>query len=273
MLIVGERINGTSKRVREAILARDQDLIADLARRQAEAGADYLDVNAGTGPEREAEDIAWLVKTVQAAVDRPVCIDSPSPQALRAGVEASASPAGKPGARPLLNSASAEASRMEAVIALAREHRARLIALTLDDSGLPTTAEQRIEIAERLTRAATREGLAPEDVFIDPLARAVGIENDQGRVFLDAVAGIRQELPEVHVICGLSNISFRMPARGLLNRTFLAMAMARGLEAAILDPLDGNLMAVIYAAEALLARDEMCLGYVQAYREGRLSNE
>ena len=263
MIIIGEKINGTWKKVREAVIARDAELIGDLAKRQAEAGADYLDVNAGTGPEREAEDMVWLVETVQAAVDKPLCIDSPSPEALRAGLQAHRGQA-------VVNSASAEASRMETVIALARDHGARLVALTLDNSGLPTTAGQRVDIAKRLAEAALTAGIVPDDLFIDPLARAVGIENEQGIAFLEAVAGIRQALPGVHIICGLSNISFQMPVRGLLNRTFLAMAMAKGLDAAIMDPLDHSLMATVCAAEALLARDEMCLGYLRAYRAGRL---
>ncbi len=263
MIIVGERINGTSKRVREAVIAREAGFIADLATRQAEAGADYLDVNAGTTPDRDAEDMVWLVQTVQSVVDKPLCIDSPNPAALQAGLEVHRGQA-------LVNSASAEASRMKTVISLARDHGARLVCLTLDDSGLPATAQQRLDIARRLAEAVTGAGMALGDLFVDPLARAVGIENEQGAAFLEAVAGIRQALSGVHIICGLSNVSFQMPVRGLLNRTFLAMAMANGLDAAILDPLDRSLMAVVCAAEALLGTDEMCLGYLQAYRGGKL---
>ena len=264
MIIVGERINGTGKRIREAVMARDAQIIAQEAARQARAGADYLDVNAGTGPEREPADLVWLVETVQAATEKPLCIDSANPAALRAGLEAHRGQA-------LLNSASAEQSRLEPVFSLAREHGARLVALTLDDSGLPKTAQQRIAIALRLGEAARAAGLLPADLFIDPLARAVGLEGEQGAAFLDAVAGIRETVPGVHIICGLSNVSFQMPARPLLNRVFLAMAMARGLDAAILDPLDEGLMAVACAGEALLGRDDMCLGYLQAFRAGRLA--
>jgi len=265
MIIVGERINGSAKRVGEAIVARDAEFIAEQAKVQAEAGADYIDVNAGTSPNREPEDMAWLVETVQAATDKPACIDSPNPEALRAGLEAHRGQA-------LLNSVSGEAERQGPLLELAQRHKARLIALTLDDSGLPKTAEQRVVIANKLAEAANEAGLAREEVFIDPLVRAVGVESDQGLAFLEAVEGITRSLPGIHVICGLSNISFQMPARRLLNRTFLAMAMARGLDAAIMDPLDGGLMAVACAGEALLARDDMCLGYIQAYRQGRLAD-
>ncbi len=263
MIVVGERINGTGRRVREAVVARDADFIAEQARLQVEAGADFIDVNAGTEPDREPEDMAWLVTTVQSASDKPACVDSANPEALTAGLEAHEG-------RALVNSASAEQRRLQPVLELARKHDARVIALTLDDSGLPDTAQQRVAIAERLVSAAEEVGIERDDIFIDPLARAVGVENDQGAAFLDSVGEIRRLLPGVHVICGLSNISFQMPARRLLNRTFLAMAMARGMDAAIIDPLDGGLMAVVRAGEALLSLDDMCMGYIQAHRAGEL---
>ena len=263
MIIVGERINGTSRKIREAVMAREAAFIADLARRQVEAGADYLDVNAGTDPEREPEDMVWLVQTVQAATNQPCCIDSPNPEALRAGLEAHEGQA-------LVNSASAETARMEATIRLAAEHKARLVGLTLDDTGLPATAEARIAIAARLVEAAQAAGMAITDLFIDPLARAVAVENEQGAALLDAIEGIMCAFPGIHTICGLSNISFQMPMRPLLNRTFLALAMARGMDAAIMDPLDRSLMATACAGEVLLGRDEMCLEFIQAFRAGKL---
>jgi len=263
MIIVGERINGTGQRIREAVAARSAEPIAQEATRQAEAGAHYIDVNAGSHPDREPGDMTWLVQTVQGVTDTPLCIDSPNPEALRAGLQAHRGQA-------LVNSASAEEGRLSTVFALAKEFGARLIALTLDDSGLPKTAQQRVGIARKLGDTAASVGLAQSDLFIDPLARAIGLENDQGAAFLDAVTGIRAALPSAHIICGLSNVSFQMPARKLLNRTFLAMAMARGLDAAILDPLDQPLMAVACAGEALLGRDDMCLEYIQAFRAGRL---
>jgi 5-methyltetrahydrofolate--homocysteine methyltransferase len=258
MIIVGERINGTRTRVREAIVGRDADFVAAEAMRQAEAGADYIDLNAGTEPQREPEDLVWLVRTVQEVVDRPLCIDSPNVEALRAGIEACGATVARK-SQPLVNSASAESGRMEAVLGLVARHGARVVGLTLDDTGLPNTAEQRVSIAKTLAKRAQELGIA----------RAV--ENEQGAAFLDAVVGIKEALPGIHVICGLSNISFQMPARRLLNRTFVAMAMARGMDAAIVDPLDGGLMAAICAANALLGQDEMCMGYIQAHRAGKLA--
>ncbi len=263
MIVVGERINGTGKRVWEAVVARDVEFVARQARLQAEAGAHYIDANAGTDPTREPEDLAWLVQVIQQSVDLPVCVDSPNPEALAAGLRVHRGQA-------LVNSASGERARLGPVLELAREHGARVVGLALDDSGMPATAQERLDIAVKLAEAAEAAGLAAGDLFIDPLVRPVGIENEQGAAVLDAVGAIREALPETHIICGLSNVSFQMPSRSLLNRTFLAMAMARGLDAAILDPLDRGLMAVACAGEALLGRDEMCLHYLQAYRAGRL---
>ncbi len=264
MIIVGERINGTRARVREAVVARDAEYIGEEAMRQAEAGAAYIDLNAGTDPQREPDDLVWLVKTAQEVVDRPLCIDSPNVEALQAGIEAC-------GSQPLVNSASAESARMDAVLSLVAKHRARVIGLTLDDSGLPKTAEQRVAIAKTLAGRAETLGIARDDIFIDALARAVAVENEQGQAFLQAVTGIKEALPGIHVICGLSNISFQMPSRRLLNRTFIAMAMAKGMDAAIVDPLDGGLMAAVCAAQTLLGLDEMCIGYIQAHRAGKLT--
>jgi cobalamin-dependent methionine synthase I len=265
MIVVGERINGTRAQIRNAVVARDAELVKDEAQRQAEVGASYIDVNAGTNPEREPDDLVWLIETVQDVVTVPVCIDSPNVAALRAGLDAS-------GGRALVNSASAESDRMEPVLKLVKEKDARVICLTLGDSGLPKTAEDRLRVARKLLAKADELGIEREDIFFDPLARAVAVENEQGRELLDAVAAIREEMPGVHIICGLSNISFQMPARRLLNRTFVAMAMARGMDAVIADPLDGGLMAAVCAANALLGEDEMCMGYIQAHRAGRLAD-
>lgn len=263
MIIVGERINGTSARVREAVTTRDAGFIAQEAQRQAEAGADYIDVNAGTEPERELEDIAWLIGVVQAATDKPVSVDSPNPEALKAGLEACQGKA-------LVNSVSGEEGRLLPILGLVKAHGARVVGLALGDAGLPKTADERLAAAKQVVAAAESLGIPRDDVFIDPLVRSVAIENEQGAAFLEAVSAIRESLPGVHIVCGLSNVSFQMPSRKLLNRTFLAMAMARGLDAAILDPLDAALMAVVCAGNVLLGKDEMCMEYIQAHRSGRL---
>ena len=263
MLIIGERINGTRKRIGQAILARDREHIQQEARAQVAAGADFVDVNAGTQPDREPEDLAWLVSTVQAAVDAPLCLDSPNPAALEAGLAAHRG-------RALVNSVTAEEARARSVLPLIRRFGAQVIGLTMDDRGMPSTAQARLEIARAIVAQAAACGIAPGDVLIDPLVRPVSSEPEQPAAVLEATAQIRASLPEVRVVYGLSNISHGLPNRRLLNQTFLAMGLAAGLQAALLDPLDTELMAVLRAAEALLGQDEFCLNYIAAHREGRL---
>jgi len=263
MLIVGERLNSTAKSVAAAIAARDVEFVRRQAQAQVEAGADYLDLNAAAGVEREVEDLVWLVNTVQECVQVPLCIDSPNPQALAAGLEACRQPA-------MVNSTTAERERAATVIPLAARYHAKLVALTMDDAGMPSTGRDRLALAQRLVAMAGEAGIPVGDVYIDPLVRPVASEPGQGQALLEGMALIRAALPEVHMTCGLSNISYGLPARKLLNRTFLAMAIANGLDAAILDPTDRMLMATMYAAEALLGRDEYCMNYLTAHRAGRL---
>ncbi len=264
MIIIGELINGTRKSIKEAIAARDADAIAELARKQAEAGADYIDCNPGTTGEQEVEDLVWLTQTVQAATDRPISFDSPNAQALRAALDV------YEGLPPLINSISGEEGRLEAMLPLALDAGASVVALLIGGSQMPRDANERVEIGKRLVRALLDGGLKPEQVFIDPAVLSVGTEPTAGMEVLRAIAGMREAFPECHITAGLSNVSFGLPNRRLLNRTFLAMAVAYGLDSAIVDPLDRDLMAAVYAAEALVGRDEWCMNYIQAHREGLL---
>lgn len=263
MHIIGEQINGTRKRVGEAILARDGKFIQDLALAQVKAGANRLDVNAGTPPDREVEDMCWLVDTIQEATETPLCLDSPNPAALRAGLELT-----KP--QTMLNSTTAETERAQEMIPLAAEHNCLLIGLTIEDAGMPSTAEARVEIASHIIEEAKGAGIPVENMYIDPLVRSVATEPEQGRALLEATRLIREKFPSSHIVYGLSNISFGLPARSLMNRTLLAMAMACGLDSAIINPTDNQMMAALRAGEALLGEDEFCANYLSAFRSGLL---
>jgi cobalamin-dependent methionine synthase I len=261
MIIIGELINSTRRRVGEAIAARDAAFIQDLAVTQAEAGADYLDVNAGARVAQEAEDMVWLVETVQAVTPLPLCIDSPSAAVIEAGLA-------RHRGQALVNSFTAEPERRSAVLPLVARHGARAVGLTIDQRGMPESAEQRVEIALTLVAAAAEHGIAASDLFVDPLVRPISSESDQGGAVLEAVGAIKRESPGVNVSLGLSNISYGLPERRLINRVFLAMAVAAGVDAALVDPLDHRLMACLRAAEALTGRDEYCAEYLAAYRAG-----
>ena len=265
MIIIGELINGTREAVRRAIVARDEAAIAELAIRQTEAGANYLDCNVGTVGEAEVEQMAWLVGVVSAAVDAPVCIDTASPDAMRVGLAAwqGTEP-------PICNSVTLERGRLDVFLPIIAGRHARVVALLMTDECVPQGVEARVDAARRLVEVLEGAGVARDDILIDPIVTPLSVDADGARVTMDAIAEIMSALPGCHTVCGVSNVSYGLPARGLLNRVFLCQAIRSGLDAAIIDPLDRQLMADIYAAEALAGRDEWCAKYLQAYRSGVL---
>jgi 5-methyltetrahydrofolate--homocysteine methyltransferase len=264
MIIIGEKINGTRKAVAKAIADRDDEFIQKLAKSQAAAGAAYLDVNAGTVPEREPEDMVWLIQNIQSVVDIPLCLDSANPTALQAGLKSVSQPA-------LINSLSGEKARVEGVLPLALEYQTGLIILALDDAaGIPETSEGRMAIIGRLVDMALKGGLGEEKLFIDPLVTAISTGTDNAKVTFDTIRRAREKYPLAHITSGLSNISFGMPLRPLLNRTFLAMCIQAGMDSAIADPNDRELMGTAMAAETLMGLDRYCLSFNKAFRAGRI---
>ncbi len=265
MIIIGEKINSSLKSARTAMESRDEGFIKELAKKQYDMGASYIDLNAGMFLNDEEEKLEWLVNTVQSYIDAPLAIDSPNPKALKKALKANKN------SKPIINSITDENERYNAVMPLAVEYKTGLVALCMDDTGMPETVDERVAIAERLIKKLTKEGLNIEDIYIDPMIRPVGTGSHYGVVAIETIRKVKQEFPDVHIACGLSNISFGIPARKLMNQAFLVAAMAAGMDGAILDPLDKKLMALLYAAEALLGRDEYCMEYLTKFREGVLN--
>jgi len=264
MLIVAERINSSRKAISEAIKAKDADFIRSEAKAQAEAGADYIDVNAGSFVGQESEYLRWLVEIVQGATELPLCLDSPDPAAIAAALEVVKGPA-------MLNSITLEKKRMEEMMPLVKRYKSKIVVLCQSDEGMANTVSDKVKIAEKMVAALTKEGVALGDIYIDPLIYPIATDTQSAVAALGAIKEIRQLFPGVHTICGLTNVSFGMPVRKLINRTFLVAAMSHGLDSAIIDPTDRELMASLVAAEALLDRDKFCSGYITAYRQGKLS--
>jgi 5-methyltetrahydrofolate--homocysteine methyltransferase len=262
MFIIGELINATRKKVGAAVQIRDAEFIRDLAQRQAAAGADAIDVNGGV-PGHEAESLEWLIGVVQEATELPLSIDSSDAEAVRLAL-----PLCKQ--RAVVNSITDEPARLEALIPVLKEHRARVIALCMSAAGTPTGVEDRADTASRLVDRLTHEGLDPDDIIVDPCVIPISTGSEHGAAVLDAVGLVKQRFPGVHASVGLSNVSYGVPARKLMNQTFLMLLLARGLDTAILDPCDRQLMANVAAAEALLGRDEFCAQYLRAFRAGKL---
>jgi cobalamin-dependent methionine synthase I len=265
MLIIGELINSTRKQIRAAIEKKDDAYIQNLARRQAEAGAHWVDVNAGAFANDEVEKLQWLISVIREVSEVPLSIDSPRPSAVEAGLAMA-------GAEPFLNSISAESERYRTLIPLLTKYKARVVALSLDDGGMTDDMTKVWEVADGLIKRLEDDGVPPDYIFVDPLIRPVSTNPDYGMGALGVVSRISEKHPLVHKTCGLSNVSYGLPRRKLLNQVFVAMAIARGMDSAIVDPLDPRMMATIFAAEALAGRDQFCMGYITAEREGRLED-
>ena len=263
MIIIGEKINGAIPSAAQAINERNESFIRDLAIRQTDSGADYLDVCAGTAPELEKDTLLWLLDIVQDAVDTPICIDSPDPEILRDMLPHIK----KPG---IINSVSGEGAKCELIYPLAADSGWNVVALTCDDAGIPSDAKRKIEIGLRLIEKAEQYGIGPDRIFIDPLVLSLSVVNDALLSFNQAITEIKSKYPTVHFTSGLSNISFGMPKRKLINRNFLAFAMAAGMDSAIMDPTDNVMTSEILAVEALLGRDKFCRAYNKAFRQGKL---
>jgi 5-methyltetrahydrofolate--homocysteine methyltransferase len=248
MLIIGEKLNGTLKKTAAAINSRDAAYVQDLARRQAEAGADYLDVNAGTGVGNEVDDLAWLVETVQAAVDLPLCLDSADPAALQAGM-------GCVKRVPMVNSISGESSRLDGILPLVAQHTSPVIALLLDDKGIPPDSQGRMRVARYILERTRQEGVPDEKVYIDPLAMTIATQTDSALIALETMRALRSEYPQAKFSIGLSKL------------------LAAGLDAAIMNPLEQSLMNMLYATELILGRDRYCKRYTSAFRAGKIKLE
>ena len=262
VLIIGELINTSRKHIREAVENKNSYLIREIARKQEETGAHYIDVNCGTTIENEPEVMQWLIRNIQEVVSVPLSIDTPNPAAMEAGLALlSKSPA-------FVNSITAESKRYETILPLVLKYRAKVVALCIDDNGIPANADDRIRIMRWLVDHLTMAGVSKEDIYLDPLITPVSTGDKAGWEVLETIRFIHKEYPEVHTICGLSNISYGLPNRRVLNQTFMIETMVAGMDAYILDPTDQEMMGFVYASQVLLGQDPYCGEYLKAHRKG-----
>jgi len=264
MLIIGERLNTSRKGLHEAVEKRDEEFLREIARKQVENGANYLDVNCGTRLEHEVEDLPWLAKLVQETVDLPLSIDTPNADAAEAALSIHKG-------KPIINSISAESDRYEKMLPFVKKYNAGVIALCMDDEGMPETAERKFEVASKLRERLISDGVPEEDIYLDPLVQPVGSNQAAGMAVVNAIREIAREFPNTHISAGVSNVSHGMPKRKLLNRAFIVLCIAAGLDTAIVDPNDADIMQSILAAEVLSGKDEFCAGYLAAYRAGKIT--
>ena len=267
MLIIGERINASRKPIARAISSRDAAFIQNEAKIQAMAGADYIDVNAGTFVGEEAEHLKWVIETVQEVTDLPLCIDSPDPTVIQAMLPlVKRTPKGS----PMINSITLEPSRLGRILPLVSEYPSKVIALCQSEDVVSRTAEAKVQMAGQLVDEVKAAGVPLDDLYIDPIVYPLATDHQSALATLDAIEQIMKQFPGVHTTCGLTNVSYGLPNRRLANRIFLVSAISRGLDCAIMDPTDKQLYGALRAALMIAGKDEFCMQYIGAFREGRL---
>ncbi|MBS3735860.1 MAG: dihydropteroate synthase [Candidatus Bipolaricaulota bacterium] len=258
-LTIGELINSTRDEVKQALKEKDEELIRKLARDQAETGADVIDLNAGESMEEEQSDMDWLIDLVEDEVDDVrICIDTPDPEVLEFALE-------KVENRPVINSISNEEDKSRAR-EVAADSDAEIIGLAMGEEGMPETVEDRLNETEALLKKCDSLGIEEDRLYIDVIAMTIGSNQEQGRYVIDSVREIKEKFG-VKTNIGLSNMSFGLPDRALINRTVFAMLLEAGLDAALIDPTDKPMMDTLKAAEALLGMDKNCLKYLK-YKRG-----
>ncbi len=261
MIIIGEKINGSIPAVAEAIAKRDAEFIKERARIQTEAGATCLDCCASVPEAEEVETLKWMIDCIQEVSDLPIAVDSPS-----ADVIAQVFPYCK---RPgLINSVSGEGGKVDKLFPLIADTGWEVICLLSDDSGIPKCAAYRLKVFDYIIAKANEYGIATSRLHIDPLVEMLCTSEDGIAMNVEVISTIRAKYPDIHIAAAVSNISFNLPVRKMINLGFTVLAMNAGLDSAILDPTNRDMMGVIYATEALLGQDDYCMEYISAYREG-----
>lgn len=261
MIIIGEKLNGSIPAVKEAINNRDEEFIKNRAKIQADCNADYIDVCASVSEDMEVETLKWMIELVQEVTDVPICIDSPSQYSCVAAIPFCK----KEG---IVNSVSLEGDKIDTIFPVIANTKWQCVALLCDDKGIPNSVERRMEVFENIMAKAKEYNIDPSRLHIDPLVVTLGTDETALTTFVECCIRIKKQYPTIHITSGLSNISFGLPARKLINQAFMILARNAGMDSAIVDPTNRDMLGLIYATEALLEEDEFCLEYISAYREG-----
>jgi cobalamin-dependent methionine synthase I len=280
-LTIGERLNATRKSVAKALAKRDAAFVRDEIDKQITGGASIIDLNGGTSPDQEPGNLAWLAETAAAHCDVPICIDSANPEVIEAAIEAllKARKASAPDAfeiQPglpwlMINSITADKECYEVLLPLVKKYNCAVIAMCLGAGGADAGVDARITNGADLVARMISDGVAVERIFIDSLVMPLGVDGQNAKATASVIKELKRRYPGLRAACGLSNISLGLPARSLLNRTFLAMLIGAGLDAAIMDTSDAGMMSSLWAALALNGKDDYCADFIKAFRQGTLT--
>lgn len=264
MIIIGEKINGSIPSVAEAIARRDAEFIKARAIAQAESGATYIDCCASVPEVEEVETLKWMIDCIQEVTDLPISVDSPSADVLAQAYKFCKRPG-------IFNSVSGEGKKIDTIFPILAQPENRewqVIALLSDDTGIPKCAADRLKVFDKIMAKAKEYGIAPERIHIDPLVEMLCTSEDGISTNVETITSVRAQYPDIHITAAISNISFNLPVRKLINYGFLVLAMNAGLDSGILDPTNRDMMGLVFATEALLGLDDYCMEYIGAYREG-----
>ncbi len=260
MIIIGERLNSSRPRVLKALSMRDKDFIVAEACAQAEAGAQYIDINAAQVLEGEIDALLWAIELIQEKLDVGISIDTPNPKAMEAALR-------KAKGDVIMNSIIGDSNRLNDLLGLVEQFKPGVIVLCMDEHGIPRSVDKVIDIARSVFEKLLGIGIPAERIFFDALIRPVSVDEGSIEFFLKALRALKQNLPDARTIAGISNVSFGLPARRVLNRTLLTLAIENGLDAAIIDPLDKEIMMSLAATNLLLNKDPGCRNYITLARK------
>ena len=264
MIIIGEKINGSIPAVAEAIAKRDAEFIKNRAIAQANAGATFIDCCASVPEAEEVETLKWMIECIQEVTDLPISVDSPSCHVLAQAYKFCKRPG-------LFNSVSGEGDKMDTLFPIMAQPENKgwqVIALCSDDTGIPKSAADRLRVFDKIMAKAKEYGIAPNRIHIDPLVEMLCTSENGIETNIEVITSVRKQYPDIHITAAVSNISFNLPVRKMINLGFTVLAMNAGLDSAILDPTNRDMMGIIYATETLLGQDDYCMEYISAYRDG-----
>ncbi len=261
MFIIGELINGMYSYIGKAIARKNKAVIQKYALDQIKAGADALDVNCGPASKQPVSDIQWLIEAIQEVTDKAICIDSGKPEVIESGLKAAKNPV-------IINSTTADPDKLDILVPLAKQYKAKLIGLTISAKGIPQNKDQRLELAAQIVASCVEKDFPIEDLYLDPIVMPINVAQAEQKDILESIREFKIiSNPSPKTIVGLSNVSQGALIRPLINRTFLTMAQGNGLDAAILDPLDRELMDAAITADLILNQQIYCDKYLEAYRK------
>ncbi|MDD5454746.1 MAG: dihydropteroate synthase [Candidatus Ratteibacteria bacterium] len=262
--VIAERINMTRKKIREEVWKRNREFIISEVTKQEKAGATHIDINAGGDPQKEIEDMIWLTNVVSKATELPLVFDSANGKVIEEGLGICNRE------KTIVNSITAEKNKINEILPIVKKYSTAVTVLTMDDSGMPSDFDGRMNIARNMVKLLGAEGIVQDRIYIDTLVRPISTEPMQARIVLETVRAIKKEFPGAHLCFGLSNISFGLPQRNNLNKVFFAMLIEAGCDGAIIDPTEPGMMNTLLSARAVAGFDEYCMEYIGAYRKGKL---